>query len=202
MNYLPEKIETVLFSTVCMLRIISCQCFMGAYNMPWKNIVNLNNLEFESDYSRENYKYDVAPAAYSSKLGAKKLGFNVSALPPGQFSCPYHFHHSEEELFLVLDGKAMLRQANQFREVIKGDLIFFSTDPEGAHQFYNHTDRPFKYLALSTLDELDVCEYPDSKKINVRKLKKIYQAGSEVDYLKDEESPAQYWPKEHLGSKS
>src|SRR4051794_15258301 len=113
--------------------------------MPWKNIVNLENLEFKSEGTDEHYDYAFAPAALGKSLGAQKLGFNVSLLPPKQFSCPYHFHHSEEELFLVLEGKAILRQNGEFREVVKGDLIVFPTGPEGAHQFYNHTASPFKY---------------------------------------------------------
>ena len=167
--------------------------------MTWGNIVNLENLEFEPDTSvGPNYQYALAPAALSSKMGAKKLGWNVSVIAGRQFSCPYHFHLLEEELFLVLEGKAILRQAGQYREVAKGDLIFFAASPKGVHQFYNHTDQPFKTLALSNLEPFDICEYPDSSKINVRKLKKIYQAGSEVTYLKDEENPARYWPDQHL----
>ena len=167
--------------------------------MTWKNIVNLENLKFEPGDPKENYMYDVAPAASSLAIGAKKLGWNVSILRPGQFSCPYHFHYSEEELFIVLDGKAMLRQNNKFREVLKGDLIFFENSPEGAHQFYNHTDRPFKFLALSNCnDELEVAEYPDSKKVMVRKVRKLFETGTEVDYYKGEEDPAKYWPEEAL----
>ena len=165
----------------------------------WKNIVNLENLDFEPDPSVPgNYEYQTAPKAFASAMGAKKLGWNVSVIPPGKFSAPYHFHHSEEELFLVLDGKAILRQGNQYREVIKGDLIFFGTTPEAAHQFYNHSDSPLRYLALSTLDSFDVCEYPDSKKINVRKIKKIFQEKTAVPYWTDEEDPEKYWPKKHL----
>jgi uncharacterized cupin superfamily protein len=167
--------------------------------MTWKNIINLERLEFKADQMGENYQYE--STALASKMGAKKLGFHAEILPPGQFSCPYHFHHSEEELFLVLEGKAMLRQADQFREVTKGDLIFFVNSPEGAHQFHNHTDQPFKFLALSTSDDFEVCEYPDSKKINVTKIKKIFQGGTEVEYLKDEEDPKKFWPKEHLRNK-
>jgi uncharacterized cupin superfamily protein len=166
--------------------------------LSWKNIVNLRKLELVAEGSDEHYRYEYAPAALSKELGAQKLGFNVSALPPKQFSCPYHFHHSEEEFFLVLEGSAILRQAGQFREVVEGDLIVFPTGPEGAHQFYNHTDRSFRYLALSTLDPFDVCEYPDSGKINVRKLKKIFRAGTEVEYLHGEKDPRAYWPKERL----
>ena len=166
--------------------------------MTWKNIFNLENLTFQHEHAVEHYKYDVAPAATSEAMGAKKLGYNVSSLPPGQFSCPYHFHHSEEELFLVLNGSAILRQGDEFREVFKGDLIFFTTSPEGAHQFYNHTQQPFTFLALSTKDPFDVCEYPDSKKIKVMKIQKVFQHGTEVEYLRDEADPARYWPIEQL----
>jgi|SRR5579885_2858508 len=164
----------------------------------WQNIVNLENLRFEREDPKMSYEID--PRALSAAMGAKKLGWNVSRIPPGEFSCPYHFHHSEEELFLVVSGKAMLRQGDRFREVTKGDLIFFGADAEGAHQFYNHSDDWFAYLALSTLDPLDVCEYPDSGKIYVRypKVKKIFEKSSAVDYYKGEEDLSKRWPKELL----
>jgi uncharacterized cupin superfamily protein len=74
-------------------------------HMAWENIVNLERLAFEPDTEvPEAYAYEASPVALGSKMGAKKLGWNVSVLPPGKFSCPYHFHHSEEELFLILEG--------------------------------------------------------------------------------------------------
>jgi len=171
--------------------------------MDWKCVVNLESLEFETreHNTRETrgVKYEVAPAACSESMGAKKLGFNVGALKPGEFSCPYHFHHSEEELFIILEGKAMLRMNNNYREVKKGDLIFCSASPEGAHQLYNHTDDVCKYFALSNEnDEFEVGEYPDSKKILVRKARKVFEVKSEVDYYKGEENMAAFWPKEIL----
>jgi uncharacterized cupin superfamily protein len=169
--------------------------------MDWKNIVNLENLEFETQEHRGE-TYEVAPAASAENIGAKKLGFNVSSIKPGEFSCPYHFHYSEEELFLVLEGKAMLRQADRFREVVKGDLIFFANSPEGAHQLYNHTDIPFKYFALSNQnDDFEVAEYPDSKKIMVRKVQKLFEVDTAADYYKGEDDPSKFWPKEHLRKK-
>jgi uncharacterized cupin superfamily protein len=168
----------------------------GIEAMTWKNIVNVETVELAPDQGKEPYRYDYNRPA--TEMGAKKLGFNVATVPAGQFSCPYHFHHSEEELFLVLEGKAMLRQADQYREVSRGDLIFFTTGPEGVHQLYNHTKETFKFLAISTMDPFEVAEYPDSKKIFIAKLKKLFQAGSEVEYYKDEEDPAKHWPKEYL----
>lgn len=163
--------------------------------MNWNNIINLEQLQFEAE---EMGAYKNEHCSLSSKMGAKKLGFHVEVLPPQAFSSPYHFHYSEEELFLVLEGKAMLRQANHFKEVSQGDLIFFVNLPEGAHQFYNHTDQSFRFLALSTKDPLDICEYPDSEKISVNSLSKVFKIDSEVDYFKDEEHPRRNWPSEHL----
>lgn len=160
--------------------------------MDWKNIVNLKKLALDPGKLDKPYEHEYSRPA--TQMGAKKLGFNVSTLPPGQFTCPYHFHHCEEELFLILEGKALLRQANQYREVSEGDLIFFTTGPEGAHQLYNHTETTCKILAISTMAEIEIAEYPDSKKLNVSKLRKIFQRGTEVDYFKDEQNPAQYWP--------
>jgi uncharacterized cupin superfamily protein len=162
----------------------------------WNNIINLENLDYQSEYKNEHYQYQFA--ALASKMGCKKLGFHVEILPPKAFSCPYHYHHSEEELFLILEGEATLRQNQKFKKVKKGDLIFFEPTPQGAHQFYNHSSKPFQFLALSTLDPLEVVEYPDSKKISVVKLKKTFQENQSVDYFKDEENPTLYWPPEFL----
>ncbi len=167
--------------------------------MSWKNIVNLNTVEIKKNEVVENYSSEWTGLA--KDMGAKKLGYNISVLRPGEFSCPYHFHHSEEELFLVMEGKAMLRQADKYREVSKGDLIFFENSAEGAHQFYNHSDQPFRIFALSTKDPFEVCEYPDSKKMSVIKLGKTFQMDSEVEYFKGEKNPADYWPKEYLRKK-
>lgn len=168
---------------------------------PWKNIVNLDpdRLEFKrGEFEAPHYAYEQAPAATGKALGARKIGFNVSTLPPKQFTCPYHFHHSEEEIFLILKGRATLRQAGRFREVSQGDLIVFTADAEGAHQFYNPTDEPMVFLALSTLDPLDIAEYPDSGKLIVRRLRKLFKAEDEVPYLTGEEDPRRHWPADRL----
>lgn len=162
----------------------------------WKNILNIEQLQYSDENFNENYRHKYASMA--KEMGANKLGFHCEILPPKAFSCPYHFHHSEEELFIVLEGKAILRQAGKFREVVKGDVVFFANAPEGVRQFYNHSDAPFKFFALSTKDPFEVCEYPDSRKISVRKIKKTFQDESMVEYWKSEEDPGKYWPKEYL----
>ena len=149
--------------------------------MKWKNIINLESLKYVPAQAGEHYQHQSAPLA--SEMGAKKLGFHAEILEPKAFSSPYHFHHSEEELFLVIEGQATLRQANQFRIVKQGDLIFFTNSPEGAHQFYNHTNQPFKFLALSTMDPLEICEYPDSNKYAVMDNFKVDAAGNASGFV-------------------
>jgi uncharacterized cupin superfamily protein len=124
---------------------------------------------------------------------SKHLVFDIRSLDPGKYSFPYHFHRNAEELFVVLSGKAMLRTPEGQREVGEGDIIFFEMGPEGAHQLYNHTDRPFKYLDLRTFQGLDVVEYPDSGKINILPNQEVYETESRVDYYKGEENVSKHW---------
>lgn len=55
--------------------------------MEWKNIVRLDELKLEAGETEKPYLYESNRPA--TDMGAKKLGFNVSTIPPGQFSCPY-----------------------------------------------------------------------------------------------------------------
>ncbi len=155
------------------------------------NIVNLFKAPLKRVDDKPNYRGGVA--RLSRDFGAKKLGFHIEVIDPGNFSCPYHFHTAEEELFIVLEGEAILRVKDQFYKVGPGDLFFYPTGPEFVHNIYNHTQKPFKFFAISNDEpDTDICFYPDSKKNTSPD--GIVQAGVKVDYYKDEEDPAKYWP--------
>lgn len=132
----------------------------------------------------------------SEIVNSKNLDFNVKSLDPGKFSYPYHFHRNSEELFVILSGSAMLRTPGDFAELSQGDIAFFEMGPAGAHQLYNHTDRPCTYLDLGTVNGIDVCEYPDSGKINILPYKEIFQSEDKVDYYKNENNVSDKWPSE------
>lgn len=66
---------------------------------------------------------------------------------------------------------------------------------EVAHQIINTGTTTMRYLALSTLVDVETCEYPDSQKISVvtgqrgeRGLRKMFRAEATVDYY-DREKP-------------
>ncbi len=128
-------------------------------------------------------------------VNSKYLEFYIVSLDPGKYSFPYHFHRASEELFLILSGEATLRSPKRFRKVVEGDIIFFEEGPSGAHQLYNHGDSPCVYLDLRTTFGIDVCEYPDSGKINILPFMEVFESSSKVNYYKGEEDVARKWHK-------
>ena len=156
------------------------------------NLLDRSQLNFEK---YEHGKYSCSSAEISNIWKTQKLGFHMQILDSKSFSCPYHLHHNEEELFLVFKGSAMVRQDNEFFKIDEGDLIIFKSGV--AHQFYNHTKNPFLFLALSNKEKNEVCEFPDSNKKWDRQQKKLFQNDLELEnYWKDEENPEKYWPEE------
>jgi uncharacterized cupin superfamily protein len=127
---------------------------------------------------------------------AKHLQFDVRSLDPGKYSYPYHFHRNAEELFVILSGKATLRTPEEFVILSEGDIVFLEIGPKGAHQLYNHTEEPCRFLDIRTVIGLDVCEYPDSGKINILPYQEVYQSEDKIDYYKNEDSISEKWPKE------
>lgn len=161
------------------------------------NILNLFDTSgFESSSRSHNSKYRGSFKEISETFKAKNLGFHIRIMEAKTFSYPYHWHSGEEELFIVLEGEATVRCNGEFHKVKEGNLIYYGTGPESVHQMYNHTDRPFKFLALSNVDHNEKCYYPDSKKESSPD--GPIQNGVVVDYLKDEEDPSIYWPKDKL----
>ena len=48
--------------------------------------------------------YDTRCARLARDTAARKLGASIDIVAPGMRSCPYHFHHAEEEMFIILEG--------------------------------------------------------------------------------------------------
>ena len=157
-------------------------------------VLNLDDVVF--DDIEENGRYTSRRATISDHIGARDLGYNLTVLPPGKVQCPFHSHHGEEEMFFILDGEGELRFGDQRYPIRRHDVI--ACPPGGAevaHQIINTGATDLCYLAVSTLTELDACEYPDSGKISIvsgkrgdRDLRKMFRTESDVEYYDREES--------------
>jgi len=158
-----------------------------------KPFVNLDEVKFTD--VEENGFYTSKRAQFSAAIGARQLGYNLTELPPGSAQCPFHSHRAEEEMFLILEGEGELRFGNQTYGIRKHDVIACPTGgPDTAHQIINTGSVTMRYLALSVLADVEVCEYPDSSKVgvfasgaNAPRLRKLVRSESEVDYY-DRES--------------
>ena len=155
----------------------------------FKNVVQKSDLP-EHDWARETGKFGSSGYEAAVSIGATDLGYGLVSLDPGRINCPFHFHHTEEEMFFVLSGTATLRQGDQEGQeeliVSAGDFIAYPGGTGIAHQFINHSDQPFVYLAVSNRVKSDVCEYPDSNKILVRGTRTILRRDPKLEYFDGE----------------
>jgi uncharacterized cupin superfamily protein len=108
--------------------------------------------------------YDSTGARLASGTAARKLGASVDTLAPGKRGCPYHLHHAQEEMFVVLQGEGTLRVAGEMLPLRTGDVVFIPAGPEYPHQIINTSSAPLQYLSVSTRETPEICEYPDSGK--------------------------------------
>lgn len=137
-------------------------------------------------------KFDAQTGAVSSRVGAEKLGYNVTLVPPGKCAFPFHNHHVNEELFLVLEGTGQLRIGADTIPIKPMDVIACPPGgPELAHQILNNSDTDLKYLAISTVESPEYVEYPDSGKFGVFGMR----ADSEdrIGFLGRSEDGLDYW---------
>jgi uncharacterized cupin superfamily protein len=153
-----------------------------------------SDIQFKEDPGRiENYKLFTAFPRLSSLTNSKNLVFDLRLLNPGQFSFPYHFHRNAEELVMIISGSMTIRSPRGFDIISEGDIVFFEMGEEGAHQFYNHSSGPCRYLDIRTFIGMDVAEYPDSGKINILPAMEIYEKESKVNYFKGEDQTLDKW---------
>lgn len=161
--------------------------------MTDKPFVNLDGVEF--DDVEENGYYASRRALFSAGIGARKLGYNLTELPPGKAQCPFHSHREEEEMFLILEGEGELRFGDRRYKLRRHDVIACPTGgAEVAHQIVNTGTSTMRYLSLSSVSTTEVCEYPDSGKIGVfattsptSGLRRMFRAETGVEYY-DRES--------------
>ncbi|MDQ3672534.1 MAG: cupin domain-containing protein [Actinomycetota bacterium] len=98
-------------------------------------------------------------------LGSDQLGVSFWEIDPGESNMPYHAHHANEELLIVLVGNPTLRMADGERELQPGDSVLFRRGD--AHQLTNHSDEPVRFLFIAPLNHPEIIELPDTGRITV-----------------------------------
>lgn len=139
-----------------------------------RRILNVDEVELEprppmfAPTGAAAERFDARMGQIGQRLGAQKLGYNVTAVPPGKRAFPFHSHMANEEMFFVLEGSGEVRIGGETHPIRRGDVIACPPgDRDTAHQIVNTGDVELRYLAVSTKISPEVCEYPDSDKYGV-----------------------------------
>jgi uncharacterized cupin superfamily protein len=116
-------------------------------------------------------RFDGRNGSVGTRIGAQKLGYNITAVPPGRRAFPFHNHRVNEEMFFILEGEGEVRIGDECHALRKGDFVACPPGgPETAHQIINTGTTELKYLAVSTMQYPEICDYPDSGKFLVAEL--------------------------------
>src|SRR5579872_710890 len=93
-------------------------------------------------------------------LGARKLGYQMFEIPPGNFATAMHTHTEEEELYVVFEGEGIIRFPFGEYPIRKGDMIAMPIGEHGTHRIQNTGKEKLIVLALANNAEDDCVYYP------------------------------------------
>ena len=164
-------------------------------------ILNIADVEYR-DHGHNARGQGNAPEKFQAKMGligirigAAKLGYNVTVVPPGKQAFPFHSHRVNEEMFVILDGEGELRFGKERFPIKQGDVIACPAGgPEVAHQIINTSKGDLKYLGVSTKTSPEIVEYPDSTKFGI--LAEFPRADGKMDgfrYVGRGDGTLDYW---------
>ncbi|MCY6379284.1 cupin domain-containing protein [Hoeflea prorocentri] len=154
-----------------------------------------------ADLEREPFSqgtsYESQDTPLGERLGLTAIGATYIEVPPGKSSCPFHNHHMEDEMFVILGGQAEYRFGDRSFEVKAGDVLGAPRGgPETAHKLTNTGEAVLRYIAVSSKADVELCEYPDSGKFLVSdrrdptgpaSFRHIGRADSSLDYWDGED---------------
>jgi len=126
------------------------------------NVVNLSEVE---SASRVVGRFGATRKNLGQAAGSRALGCTFHEVAPGRTAYPRHFHTANEEALYVLEGAGTLLIGDREVEVGPGDFVGLPVGPAHAHRLDNRGAQPLRYLALSTMHNVEVVGYPDSAKI-------------------------------------
>jgi uncharacterized cupin superfamily protein len=117
------------------------------------------------------------------------VGVALEELAPGKQSAPFHYHFAEEEHVYLLEGTLTLRLGPDTFEMKPGGYVCFPAGQRAGHCLINNSAAPCRYVIVGESIPNEVAVYPDSNKVLVRQLGRLF----------DLDTTRGYWDGENTG---
>jgi uncharacterized cupin superfamily protein len=96
----------------------------------------------------ERWQRKIAEAAGLTELGARHV-----VLKPGAWSSQRHWHEGEDELLVMLSGRAVLVEDEGETELVGGDIAAWPKGVRNGHNLINRSDEPCSFVCVSAGSE-------------------------------------------------
>lgn len=97
----------------------------------------------------------------TSQWKLTQFGVNRVELPPGAWSTQRHWHRSNDEAVIVIEGELVLVSDAGEQVLRAGDCAGFKAGVANAHHLQNRSDRPAVFYDIGGRDPWDVSTFPD-----------------------------------------
>jgi uncharacterized cupin superfamily protein len=124
------------------------------------NEPNIHEPEWDAEMPDPPFR--AKAARVGAHAGAQDLGATLYDIEAGGAISPYHAHHANEELVIVLSGRPVVRTPAGPRRVDTGAVLAFPKGEGGAHAVTNPGPEPARVLVVSTMRFPDVAEHLDT----------------------------------------
>ena len=82
-------------------------------------------------------------------VGLSELGARHVVLEPGAWSSQRHWHDGEDELLVMLSGRAVLVEDEGESEVAAGEILAWPAGVRNGHHLINRSAEPFSFICFS-----------------------------------------------------
>jgi uncharacterized cupin superfamily protein len=81
--------------------------------------------------------------------GLTELGARHVILDPGAWSSQRHWHEGEDELLVMLSGRAILVEDDGETELVAGDVVAWAKGIANGHHLINRSSEPCSFICVS-----------------------------------------------------
>ena len=106
-----------------------------------------NATGYPSPFDRDvagRWQRKVAEAAGLTELGARHV-----VLEPGAWSSQRHWHEGEDELLVMISGRAVLVEDDGETELAPGDIVAWAKGVRNGHHLINRSAEPCSFVCVS-----------------------------------------------------